>query len=304
MAQETLVLKLAPAEQTRFKERLEGGPFEYRSVPHATLSVKGEGVVATLYSSGKLVVQGADPTVFTLRYLERGGEPASKGAGTATATRTSGGLAIPTGRPLVGSDEAGKGDYFGPLVVCALRLPDEHREGVARSGVTDSKALTDDAVRRMAPTLPKSFDHAVECLDPPEYNAMHAEVKNLNPMLAELHARAIRRIAKKGDVVLVDRFANEKLVASRVKDLKIELFQFPRAEAEPGVAAASVIARAVFLERLAALSDETAVDLRKGAGAPTDIAAREFVALHGFDGLARVAKVHFKNTAKIRGARG
>jgi ribonuclease HIII len=108
-------------------------------------------------------------------------------------------------------------------------------------------------------------------------------------------------VARPGDVVLVDRFAKESLVAERLQGLPIELHQETRAEREPAVAAASVIARGIFLERLRALSDECAVDLHKGAGTPTDRSARAFVELHGAGGLERVAKVHFKNTKKLRG---
>ena len=89
--------------------------------------------------------------------------------------------------------------------------------------------------------------------------------------------------------------------ADRLSGLEIDLHQTPRAEREPVVAAASVIARAVFLEELHVLSEEHAVDLHKGAGAPTDDAARRFVKIHGFDALERVAKLHFKNTKKLRG---
>ena len=143
--------------------------------------------------------------------------------------------------------------------------------------------------------------HAVELLDPPDYNREHARAKSLNPLLADLHARCIRRVARPGDAVLVDRFASETLMAERLRDLPIDLHQETRAEREPAVAAASVIARGIFLERLAALSEECAVDLHKGAGAPTDQSARAFVELHGIAALGRVAKVHFKNTKKIRG---
>lgn len=134
---------------------------------------------------------------------------------------------------------------------------------------------------------------------PDDYNREHARVGNLNPLLAGLHARAIRALARPGDQVLVDRFGNESLVASRLKGVQVELFQEVRAERDSVVAAASVVARHVFLERLRELSEEFAVDLRKGAGDPTDRAAREFVRLHGREPLGRVAKLHFKNTGKI-----
>lgn len=288
------MLKLDPTEQRALEARLSAGVFEHRRVPHARFSVKGEGVVATLYVSGKLVVQGSDAEAFAQRFLGRGG--AAPGA---SGTRAPGDL-VPAGRVVVGSDEAGKGDYFGPLVVCALRLPAEQREGVARSEVTDSKLLTDDKVLRLAPVLRKTFACGVRVLAPLAYNQLHAQVKNLNPMLADLHAQAIREVAREGDVVLVDKFADEKLVASRLAGLPIDLIQRTRAERDPAVAAASVVARAEFLISLRELSAEFAVDLHKGAGAPTDAAAREFVRVNGFDALASVAKTHFKNTAKIR----
>jgi ribonuclease HIII len=204
-------------------------------------------------------------------------------------------------RTLVGSDEAGKGDFFGPLVVVALRADPRERAELARAGVADSKTLSDARVAVLAPALEQRYTCAAEVLAPADYNREHARCGSLNPLLAELHARAIRRIAVPGALVLVDTFAHESLVASRLAGRDVELHQHVRAEREPGVAAASVIARHLFLEGLRQLSEESAVQLHKGAGEPTDRSAREFVKLHGREALGNVAKLHFKNTAKIRG---
>lgn len=286
----TLVLKLSPKEQASLKASLERGTFDHRSVPYAAFSVKGEGVTATQYKSGKLVVQGKGTEMFVARYLDKQVPAAPKPSPKLG----------PVDTYVTGSDETGKGDYFGPLVVVAVRVSPEDRAKLEDSPVTDSKKLTDEACARMAPALMDRFEHAIARLDPPEYNVVHAREKNLNPMLADLHAQALREIVQDGDRVVVDRFANEKLVASRMKGLDIELIQTPRAESlEPAVAAASVIARHTFVEALAELSASYAVELRKGAGSPTDKAARAFVKLHGFDELENVAKLHFKNTQKI-----
>lgn len=136
-------------------------------------------------------------------------------------------------------------------------------------------------------------------LDPPEYNALHARVGNLNVILADLHAEVIRELAEPGDRVVVDRFAREALLEERLAGLDIDLEQRPRAEREPAVAAASVIAREEFLLALREIGDELGCDLAKGAGHPADRAARELVRLHGREGLARAAKLHFKNTSKV-----
>ena len=292
MPQETLVVQLAPAQGARIERELSGPEFERRTVEHARFSVKGPGFVATLYRSGKLVVQGSEVQLFAQRYLD-GAQPSG-------APEARGPIEVGE-RTLIGSDEAGKGDYFGPLVVVAVRAGPKERAELVKAGVADSKTLSDERVRVLAPALEQRYAFASEVLEPADYNREHPRYKSLNPLLAELHARCIRKLARPGLLVLVDKFAHEKLVASRLVGLELELHQETRAEREPVVAAASVIARNLFLEGLKKLSEEFAVDLHKGAGEPTDRSAREFVKLHGRAALERVAKMHFKNTQKIRG---
>jgi ribonuclease HIII len=299
MAQTTLVRELSKGEQRELEERLKAGRFEWRSVPHAAFQVRGEGVVATLYTSGKFVVQGAEADGFALRYLKDA--PAAAPASPARLA------ADPVGPDVVriGSDETGKGDYFGPLVVAAVRLEPGEAAELATSDVADSKTLTDKRIAKLAPALMGRYAHAIERLDPPDYNRERARLGNLNPLLADLHARAIRRLLEGREDervdVLVDKFAAEGLMRERLAGCNITLRQRPRAEDEVAVAAASVIARYAFVERLAELSEEYAVELRKGAGAPTDAAGRRFLAMHGVEALGNVAKLHFKNTDKIGG---
>ena len=297
MSQATRVVKLDAAAQRALRERMEGQPFEYRNVPHAAFSAKGEGVVATLYTSGKLVVQGPDAEAFLARYLGEHAAPASR------TSAASGDAPVPGlgERPLIGSDEAGKGDYFGPLVTVACRATPTERDELIRAGVADSKTLSDERALRLGAALQGRFAFAIEVLDPPDYNREHARTKNVNIVLAAMHGRAIRALAQPDDMCLVDRFAREELVAGELKDLELDLHQTPRAEREPVVAAASIVARMVFLERLAQLSEDFAIQLRKGAGAPTDKSGRAFLALHDRDKLGQVAKLHFKNTQKIGG---
>lgn len=283
----------------RLKADLERGAFDFRAVPHALFSVKGEGVVATAYASGKLVVQGDHPAEFLTRYVEaadavsQAAAPAPRPAAAKPAAETY--------VTMIGSDESGKGDYFGPLVVCAVRLEPEQSLAMEGGPVRDSKQVSDEACLRLGAALRGSLPHAIAQLAPPDYNAAHARYKNLNPLLADLHAKAIRELATPGMRVLVDQFANAKVMEQALKGTDIQLIQHPRAERVPAVAAASVIAREVFLNGLRELSEEFAVDLAKGAGSPVDQAARKFVALHGMGKLGSVAKLHFKNTQKIPG---
>jgi len=290
MPQQTAVLKLDASERERLEAALQGGIFEFRSVPHAVFSAKGDGVVVTLYRSGKLVVQGADPTAFTARYLDR--VPEEK--------REEPIAGVPTDRELIGGDESGKGDFIGPLAVAAIRVAPRDLARLTEGGVMDSKKISDKKILQMGPALRAYFPHAVEVLEPPEYNAAHARLRNVNLILAEAYERVVGELAEPGSTVVIDQFARDKAVLNRaLAPLKVELFQAHRAERNPAVAAASVLAREAFLLGLARLGEEFGVDLDKGAGDPAQAAARRFVDLHGMEQLPRVAKVHFANTQKL-----
>jgi ribonuclease HIII len=275
---------------------LESAGFEFRGVPHALFSARGPGLIATLYKSGKLVVQGAEPEAFSLRFLD--------GAAPVPATAKATAAPRPPSPPVttVGSDESGKGDYFGPLVVAGVRLTPELAAQLAGGEVRDCKTMTDAAVLRVGGALRQHVPFAVRRLDPPAYNAAHASLRNLNPLLAGLHAEVIRELAEPGTRVVVDQFAKESVMLTALGGLKVNLVQMTRAESsEISVAAASILAREEFLTALAELSETWGIDLAKGAGTPTDRAGRTFIAQHGAQKLGEVAKLHFRTTQKIGG---
>lgn len=278
------------------RKQLAAADYEFRTVPHALFSVKGPGLVATLYESGKLVVQGNDPDLFLARFVPHAAPDRKERGALAPKAQDP-----PAERTIIGSDECGKGDYFGPLVVVAVRLEPHLVDKLERSGVTDSKKLSDERALRLGGALRSLLPCAVRRLDPLEYNRVYTRPGQLNDILADLHAAAIRELAGQGDSVLVDRFANPRLLEQRLADLELDLVQRPRAEENTAVAAASVVAREEFLRALCELSERHAVDLHKGAGPPVDASAREFLRLHGWDRLGEVAKLHFRNTAKLRG---
>jgi len=294
VVQTTIVFELDPAERRRLREALEGRDFQYRPVAHAEFSARGEDAVATLYRSGKLVVQGRGAASFVERYLGRTAPSAAPAP--AAAARDDG--------PLVGGDESGKGDYFGPLVVAVVRLGAGDGPRLRQGGGDDSKKLDDLRIRRLAPVLRESFRHAVRVVDPPEYNRLHAELGNVALILSTLYREVADEVAQPGDRVLIDQFSKQRgRLASAFRGMDVVLIQEHHAERSPAVAAASILAREAFLERLAELSEEYAVDLPKGAGPPVDRAGRRFLRIHGPGPLGRVAKLHFRTTQKIGAGR-
>jgi ribonuclease HIII len=203
---------------------------------------------------------------------------------------------------VIGVDESGKGDFFGPLVVGALLADDSEIGALQELGARDSKLVADQKLLRIDEALRDRFPHAVIVISPEEYNRRYAEIRNLNKLLAQGHARAIARIAKNhaADYAISDQFGKPELIANEMKAAGCSLRhkQIVRGEAIPQVAAASMLARAAFLRALEELEGKFDLELPLGAGPIVDRAGREAVHRFGPEILKKIAKIHFKNYSR------
>lgn len=204
----------------------------------------------------------------------------------------------------IGSDESGKGDYFGPLVVAAVSLTAENWRVLETLGVQDSKNLTDARATSLAGDIRSAFPHEVVVIMPPRYNELWKKFGNVNRLLAWAHARAIENVAEaepRALAAVADQFGDESLIRDALfkKGRNLRLVQMPRAERDPAVAAASILARAEFLRRLDQLGRGAGVALPKGASAAVEAVARALVASRGAGALDGVAKTHFKTTQRV-----
>lgn len=210
---------------------------------------------------------------------------------------------IPAGN-IIGVDESGKGDFFGPLVVAGLLAGKSDLAYFTEIGVRDSKRITDNRIKVIDEQLRARFPHSVVVLMPEEYNRRYDQIRNLNVLLADCHARVIVEVMQQGsernvrvDLAISDKFGKtERLLSalSRV-DCRLRVEQLVRGEAVPQVAAASILARAEFVRRMHELSETFGMTLPKGASAQVDQVGRQLVARLGEPVLAKVSKRHFKN---------
>ena len=204
---------------------------------------------------------------------------------------------------IIGVDESGKGDFFGPLVIAALAADRVDVRRLSRIGARDSKLISGGRLLQIDGELRAQFSHAVVIIHPKEYNQRYSEVKNLNRLLAWGHATAIERILAKqsADQVISDKFGKARLLEEQLleRGKKIRVSQIVRGEAVPQVAAASVLARAAFIREMNKLSERYGIVLPRGAASQVDEAGRRFVDLHGVSALAAVAKIHFKNYQRV-----
>ena len=251
-----------------------------------------------VYTTGKVAVQGKSSKLKDL--LEGWKDSRQRG-------RSSGEVSRPGGAtPRLGIDEAGKGDYFGPLVVAGARIPDaEVEESLIRIGVRDSKLLkSDERARQISARLLEvlgSENVCVVALSPPQYEARRKEAGNVNRLLAEIDAGIIEKLRDDVRVVVVDEFARDtRACLEPAMPEGVELEVRPRAEDDVAVAAASVLARAWFVEELGRLSGWAGFELPKGATHVLDAGRRVFRE-RGRAGLDDVAKTSFRTTEQIVG---
>ncbi len=209
------------------------------------------------------------------------------------------------GVPRIGGDESGKGDYFGPLVTAAWRLEDGDVETLRDLRVTDSKALRDGSIERIAGKLEEQGRGVVQVLMPRDYNPRYAETRNLNILLAQMHGACVRELlaahATPPRSVVIDQFARRTAILEREARLPAgcRLITRTKGEADPAVAAASILARAAFVQGLRDLGHEFGFTFPPGAGAPVLAAGRDFVRTFGRERLPEVAKVHFATSERL-----
>jgi ribonuclease HIII len=300
----TYVTKLDSEAIRALETAVRAGAFELRNVDHAHFSARGEGVTCTVYTSGKCVVQGpGTPQFLEHRLGISDAEEKLEAAITPALTKQWSEFAERT----VGSDETGKGDYFGPLVVAAVAFEPKDAAAFDELRLVDSKTLSAGVIARTAKVIRDTLPYAIVSVGPARYNELYATFGNLNTMLAWCHATAIEEVLTKADarVVIVDKFCDERVLRRQLKERALgkKLVVTPRAEAYPAVAAASILASDAFTRALVRLGQEFNLTLPKGAGSPVDLAAKRLVAVQGREVLRCVAKLHFKTTEKILGGR-
>ncbi len=205
---------------------------------------------------------------------------------------------------IIGIDESGKGDYFGPLVVAGVHMTPKTKRELQKLGVMDSKELSDEYMEEIAPQIKALCAHSLVIMGNQSYNDIYAKMNNLNHILAWGHARVLENILNQVSCpyALSDQFGNPALIknALMTKGREIQLFQQPKAESHLAVAAASILARTAFVTTLRKMEAAFEMKLPKGCSIETRRAAQNFVDRYGIDNLPLVAKLHFKLTQDIQ----
>jgi ribonuclease HIII len=211
----------------------------------------------------------------------------------------------PTWAAWCGSDESGKGDYFGPLTVAAVGLTKATAAQAAAWGVRDCKTLSDATALALDEKIRAAFPFKVIGWMPEEYNRRYVVARSINRLLGEAHGEVLAEVVRllpAAEAAVVDQFGDEAYVEDELRErgVSIRLLQRPKAdETDPAVAAASVVARAAFVRGIAKLGQAWGMSFHKGAGPEVLEGGRAFVRRHGLPALEKVAKLHFKTTQQL-----
>ena len=291
MSQNTVSLQLTKDQADRLKNILVGSGWFEDSINNEYISLRmknQKGSVCNLYTSMKVVFQGNEDFNILVNNIKGDEE-----------------LMIESH---LGVDEVGKGDYFGPLVIVSCFVNSDFLREFSVLGIGDSKKFSDNSIRKMYEKLKSYKYYYPSVLDPSEYNRQYKELKNVAIMLAKQHSKVIEmglNDLKNKNIdckkVVIDQFSSKE---SRVIDelgplaKEIEFVQFHKGESDLAVAAASIIARGIFLEEMEKLNKKYYFNFPKGASNVIS-SAQEFVKKHGSKELESVAKISFKTTKKV-----
>lgn len=270
-------------------------------IPYVVFQAQEEDTVITLYESGKCMFQGTSADVDAAMWgvalentKEKQEENKKKDA-------------VYYNCNSVGSDEVGTGDYFGPIVVTATYVTKEDIPFLEKLGVTDSKKLDDEKIKKIAPEIGKKIKYRSIILTNKEYNEKYSKDINMNKIKSIMHNKVLYDLVHeenpKYDYIIVDEFAREARYyeyLNGIKDIQRGITFMTKAEDKNlSVACGSIISRYLFLREFDKICDSIHIPLPKGAGKDVDKIGEEVVEKYGKEKLQEIAKVNFKNTDRI-----
>lgn len=301
----TNIVLLCSAEQQQSIQHFYKDALIERKAPGVIFAVKLSDTAITAYKSGKVMFQGSGAEREAARWGQAGA-PTAKIASTKGDTLPDNFATL----SVLGSDETGTGDYFGPVTVAAVYVPADKIALVQELGVKDSKQLTDDYMRQIAPDLMKVCVHSILTLRNDKYNAIQARGYSQGKIKALLHNQALKHVLTKiapetPQYILIDQFAERGIYYNHIKNEKEivrqnVLFSTKAENLHVAVATASILARYAFLKEMDRLAKVTGFPLQKGASGKVDEMAATIWLKHGEETLRSMTKWHFANTEKAR----
>lgn len=297
------------SKETLDKMKVAYQPMLKATPANAVFSAKTSNATITAYKSGKVLFQGKNPEAEAMKW--DGTVVEKKQKQTTQQTHLYHPESSLYTQSIIGSDEAGTGDYFGPVTVAAAYVKNDQIELLKELGVRDSKNLTDATIKEIAKQIMLlEIPYSLMILHNPKYNQLQKNGWTQGKMKTMLHDAVINRLLEKiapitPDGILIDQFSLPNVYINHLKTEKRTLpestYFVTKAESHSiAVATASIIARASFVKEMDRLSERVGFTVPKGASAKVDQVASSIIRKYSEAYLDNVAKVHFANTNKAK----
>lgn len=277
---------------------------------NALFAVKTSSCTITAYKSGKVLFQGQNPESESGKWGKTPISSGGKKKNTSTNHSYHPNDQLFT-RSHIGSDEAGTGDYFGPITVAAAYVTKEQIPILKAIGVKDSKNLSDAQITELAKDIVEmKIPYSLLRLPNKKYNQWQRKGWTQGKIKTILHHQALNSLLEKiqpekPEGILIDQFSEphvyQKHLASEKQTLQEHVYFMTKAESYSiAVATGSIIARSAFVKAMNQLEFDTGLPIPKGASAKVDQAAAAIIKAYGEEKLEELAKVHFANTLKAK----
>ncbi|ALC89735.1 ribonuclease HIII [Bacillus sp. FJAT-18017] len=308
----TAVITVTPEQIHKLREHYSR--FIIEKLPQGSVfAAKTPSCMVTAYKSGKVLFQGSGAENEAAQWGNPASSPSAAGSKKTTVKKPAPGSHLPAGFNLlsvIGSDEVGTGDYFGPITVVAAYARKQDLPLLKELGVRDSKDLNDERIIAIAKDIKDVIPYSLLTLHNEKYNEMQQSGMSQGKLKALLHNQAIGHVLKKiapemPDAILIDQFAEAGIYYNHLKGQKAiirdKVFFSTKAEGlHLSVAAASILARYAFIRHFENLSAEAGFLIPKGAGPKVDEAAAKLILTKGQQALPKFVKLHFANTQKAK----
>lgn len=299
--------KLDDAQMEKLRAICEARGFAPFEVAYTRFAFKSDPARINIaaYTSGKVVIAGKGTEDFVTMTLE----PEVTGAAKLGYDDV---LHPEWFESHAGLDESGKGDFFGPVIAATVIADRPAIEAWREAGVQDSKKITELRIIQLDKIIRETRGVVVRtCFcGMPKYNELMSRPgANLNRLLAWQHATALEQAlaVKRVPTGLLDQFTEQPLVQRELAKKGVKEFELKmrtKAEEDPVVAAASVVARAEFVRQMNLLSRQFGAKLQKGAGPLVKKQATEIIEKFGAPALREYAKLHFRTAYEVVSAAG
>lgn len=215
---------------------------------------------------------------------------------------------------VIGNDEVGTGDYFGPIVITSTYITQAMLEKLRQLPIRDSKLISNEQIYLLANKIMKIVTFESVVINNRRYNQWISQGFNANVIKAWGHNQVLVKMLQHKifyNEIVIDQFVNENKYYSYLENENINknkiikekvVFTIKAESKYLAVACSAIISRYLFLEEIKKISLELKDNVPLGAGEIVD----NFTIQHNKKTikdldkfLLKNAKYHFANTKKI-----